>query len=335
MVDSMNRPQCGPYPAKVGFNAYLSKMANACAMPIMPPVTLFKISQPILHRWSPHKTEADVLNYMSCYREPGKVGDERFCHFKKTLSPLISLSSESAHLPYAVQACLIKRESSFKPTAGSSAGAFGYIQFMPGTEKTVNEVISGDVKKWQAQLDRANAEIAEQTALLKKTTDARARAKIRVRLNEWTVSRGFAKSSLEARKAWDRFWEGTRNAPKKVSRQSESCPNLAFAMGMVKEIYDLYQIKNFEVYRNLDGSPTIGSMGEFDSAIFLAGAYNSGVGAFGRVCGGTKTLQDCIRRFGKSETANHMISIRNCAANGSNRPMSGSTQLDCEKMKCS
>ena len=335
MVDSMNRPQCGPYPTKVGRNAYLSSMLKACAAPVVAPIALFSASRPLLHRCSPTKDSAEVLNYMSCYREPGKTGDERFCHFKKTLAPLISLSSESAHLPYAVQACLIKRESSFKSTARSSAGAFGYIQFMPGTEKVVNSVISGDLKKWQAQIDRANVEIAEQKALLKKTKDSRERAKIRVRLNEWTVSRGFAKSSLEARKAWDRFWEGTQNAPKKVSRQSESCPNLAFAMGMVKEIYDLYQIKNFEIYKKLDGSPTIGAMSEFDSAIFLAGAYNSGVGAFGRVCGGTRTLQDCIHRFGKSETANHMNSIRNCAANGSDRPMSGSNQLDCEKAKCS
>jgi hypothetical protein len=343
--DPMAQPKCGPAPAKLDETLYQAKLC----LPFMAPEpfgyssNIFKPMAELL----PGKNPQDVLDYMSCYRGSDRSSyrcsakdakacgaDQRFCHFRQTMAPLIQLSAQSGKLPFSVQACHYKRESDYIPTAGSNKGALGYIQFMPKTEAIVNEVIHGSYDQWNKQIAAAEKIITERKKVLAKTKDKRERAKIQAVINNAKADLNFAKGPMEARKAWDRFWEGTKNPPKSVTRNSATCPNLAIAMGMVKQLYDLYQIKKISIHEAND-SMTIAKMDEVDSNIFLDGAYNVGVGTFGTRCGASKTLQQCMNRFGpEHETRRHMESLRNCAYKNSTEPMVGDSKRNCEASKC-
>ena len=136
-----------------------------------------------------------------------------------------------------------------------------------------------------------------------------------------------------ARAAWDRYWEGTANPPKSVTYRQSSCPNVAFAMSMVKQLLDLNLIRD-DLRMDDNGDLTIAGLDATDSAIMLAGAYNSGTGSFADHCGGAKTLAACIASYSsKHETHKHMVSLERCAKRDSVEPMVGWPKRKCEDFK--
>jgi hypothetical protein len=335
-TDSLSKPKCGPIAEKLKTSA--DKVDPLCA-----PTLSHSWSQSVLFiksakkAYSEVKSPDEVLNYMNCYR-PEK--DERFCHYKKTLAPIIELAAESSRLPFAVQACLFRQESDFSPTArNKKSGALGYIQFMDGTEDDVNPIIQGTQAKFTAQIQSAEAGIKKYKKLVAQAKTTKTRLSMKRQLNTAIALRAIAKGHLEARKVWERYWEGTKNIPKSVKFEDSKCQNLAIIMSSVKQVYDLYlmQWKGIDLEEGGDGGREVNGMSATDSAIFLAGGYNLGIYSFSKKCSETRSIQACEKKFPEGhETRKHMAAIDRCARKDSWKPLSGrdSDQKDCTKSRC-
>lgn len=328
MTDKFAKQKCGPTPVKLNQKTY----SNECFLPVTPTFSTFFTPQDIEGILYPEaKTPSEVLDYMSCYR----ASDDRFCHFKTSLAPAIELASKSAGLSFAVASCLYKQESQFYPSAVSAAKASGYVQFMPGAITEMNQVLKGSINEWEAQVANAKQNMKENEALLAKTKDKKARAIIQRRLNYNDGTLRSAGSKIAARKVWDNYWQGTKNAPKQVKLADTACTNIAFAMGAAKQVMDLVRMRGIEEDQLENGTRVIGEMNPVDSQIFLSGAYNVGITSFANRCGDTEGLDECMSQFSKKhETYRHMKAIQNCAAKGSFEPKLSDNKKDCEKTKC-
>ncbi len=279
------------------------------------------------------KTPDEILNYMSCYRE----NDEVFCHFKNTLAKYISLSADSAGLPFAVQACLFFQESKFHPDAKSNIPrvtevdvkkknkkgklvtvkekkttyehAYGYIQFMPETIDDIKPIISGSIASWRNEIKEFKEELKKEKAKLP-SKDPQVKANI----NYYEARINVREAKIEAKKVWDSYWDGSVKTPTDISLDDVKKPKIAFALSATKQTYDLALMDHVEYVHNKGKPISINKMKAGESAVFLAGAYNAGVAGLAGKCGSVKSLKACLDKYETgSETWIHMSAINRCS----------------------
>ena len=296
------------------------------------------------------KTPDEILDYMSCYRE----SDEEFCHFKNALAPHIALAAESSGLPFSVQACLYFQESKFDPNAKSTIPppkkkksakdkkvavskhgkkekkaaarhAYGYVQFMPETIGQIEPIINGSIQVWESNIRDAKASILEEENKLKKHLSPEQHDLSEKNINYHNAKINVWEAKVAARKVWDSYWDGTEKTPKDIKLADVKNPKIAFAISATKQTYDLGLMDHIEFKRAKNKSLRINQMDASDSAVFLAGAYNAGIGGLASRCGTVASLDECLKiyelagetnAFAK-ETWIHMSAIRRCSKKGS------------------
>jgi hypothetical protein len=267
------------------------------------------------------KQNWELLDYMSCYRPD----TDRFCHYKNTLSKYIEYSSKVSNLSFAVQSCLFLKENSFS-TKSSAEGAAGYVQVLPNTIHDLNRILETSVKTYEKILKEKKLRLGT----LKRPEEIKqAKAEIvKVR------------AQLQARKVWDRYWAKTEGAPKSVTLMMSKCYRTAFLIAAMKQTYDLYllsdDVKEFQ--KDSADRAHINGMSAVETGIFLAGAYNQGVGGFARKCRGKK-LKACIESYPKDfQTRQQLHGVRNCVQAGSqaqtNQVYLAKARRSCEPKRC-
>lgn len=288
------------------------------------------------------KSPKEVLDYMNCYAsrnyDPDPFGvtakkekiTNSFCEFKRA-APMIELAAKSAGLPFAVQACLYFRESQFYNESLSPAGAIGYVQFLPGAVKTMDEIISqteteisdkikenntesAQAKKSLAEAQSSLAEVQNEIAAIKKKPAKQQDSAKLKKLKEQsgslvkkvdrfkkdsiyldTLATTF-KAQLASRKVWDHYWKDTENPPKQIKNRSVECPQTAFVLSVMKQTYDANLLdgnfdNKFDYSHPENGRLSINGMSELNSSLLLAGAYNGGVSGLASKCGGIKVTK--------------------------------------------
>jgi hypothetical protein len=164
---------------------------------------------------------------------------------------------------------------------------------------------------------------------------------------------------LRAKEVWDAYWEGSTPIPSSVTRDTVTCPRIAFAVAAMKQVLDLhcmftedeigktdqghYYVKTLKVDPGLDERAAMQKR-ELDTGIYLSGAYNAGIGAFPAKCAPEAGLARCLSfRENKlpEETIRHMNAIKNCAESDSTKPLrwkddhtKPAENANCEAMKC-
>ncbi len=303
------------------------------------------------------KSQEEVLDYISCYAERDYKPDPRyrmknkwprfnsFCHYKKTLLPQIALAAKVSGLPFAVQACLFFKESSFDPYALSNRGASGYVQFMPDTIKEMNAIVSTSLESLEKKIKDNENLIVEAQEKLKGKISKKTQLLNQKNIIYYEALLVNLRAQFAAKKVWDKYWLGTPNAPESINKNSVRCPQHAFALSVVKQTYDLHFLngkydEKVNVNHPDDEALHINGMGERDSALFLAGAYNAGVAGLAEKCGGLKSLDACLKKFPKpkppkrNETRDYITSIRNCSTKDSTEPMTNMNPKKCEDYLC-
>jgi hypothetical protein len=268
------------------------------------------------------KPNWELLDYMSCYRPD----TDRFCHYKNTLSKYIEYSAKVSNLSFAVQSCLFLKENSFS-TKSSSEGAAGYVQVLPNTIHDMNRILENTVKKYEKILKEKRLNLGT----LKRAEDIKhAKAEI-VKF----------RAQLQARKVWDRYWAKTEGAPKSITLMMSKCYRTAFLIAAMKQTYDLYllsdDVKDFQ--KDSADRARINGMNAVETGVFLAGAYNQGVGGFANRCRGKK-LKACIESYPKDfQTRQQLHGVRNCVQSGSqaqtNQVYAANARRNCEIKRCS
>ena len=278
------------------------------------------------------KSREEIEQYLSCDggELPGPEKDA-YCHFRTTLSPLIELAATSAHLPYAVQACLFKKESQFSAHAESkSAHAKGYIQFMDGTVKDMQVELKTQASDWLKIMQEEKSSMAKFKAAGKQAD-----------YNETRAMYVAHYAHYRARLVWDQYWEGTANPPRTIDAKGVACQNTAFIAAAVKQTLDYFLFAKPDPDSIQDDEmPNLGSLDARESAVYLAGAYNLGKQKFGQICRNFLDVQKCIRKMPVLETRNHLIAVEACSRKDDWRSTDASTRppnrelVGCEDKKC-
>jgi hypothetical protein len=268
------------------------------------------------------KANWELLDYLSCYRPD----NDRFCHYKNTLSKYIEYASKVSHLSFAVQSCLFLKENSFS-TKTSSEGATGYAQLVPNTLHDMNRILETSTKSYETLLKDKKLRLGT----LKRSEEIKSLKAEIIKV----------RARLQARKVWDRYWAGTEGAPKSITTLMTKCYRTAFLVAAMKQTYDLYllsdDVKDFE--KDSASRARINGMTPAETGIFLAGAYNQGVAGFARKCAGKK-LKACIESYPKDfQTRQQLHGIRNCVQSGSqaqtNQVYTPKARRNCEAKRCS
>ncbi len=326
--DPLANPSCGPEPAKMfnddrSLKCVLNDVVNQATLG-----TYQKIIDAQNQSTLTSKSFSDIGNYISCYRR----NDEQFCHFKSTLSSHIMLAAKSSGLSPAVQACEFLQESQFRadPPHGTEHPSLGYVQFEPDTIKVMNRIVAQPhPEKWKKEL----SDIEQKMNDPKMNYSA-------ADVNYLDSKRLTLKAQIEARRAWDNYWAGSANTPKSITENSVKCPQIAFAIAGAKQLYDLNLMRSFTNNTDANGEMKIADMNAVDSGIFLAGAYNAGIGGFNKHCKNTSDLKSCMAQFKnhkngtESETHKHMRSIQTCALKNDWSPMNNDKPKNCAESKC-
>ena len=351
--DPIAKKSCGTTPAKI--NPFIFFETNACfSSPDVFNTSESMINSAIgdLYSVTNLKSKKEVLNYMSCYAERGYNPDplnrtrakespvNLFCHYKTTLVPNIALAAESAGLSFAVQSCLYFKETQFISEAKSPKGATGYIQFMPDCIKKMNIVVGSTEESFEKSILEFKNKLLEEEKKLKSAKVKKEKLLLQKNINYFQGMIINNKAELAAKKVWSKYWEGTENPPHSINGKSVKCPQLAFALSVAKQTYDLNLLSGqnpdeIKVTKNNDHSISINKMDELDSEIFLAGSYNGGVAGLAKKCAEVKSLDECFKKYNKnSETLNYMKSIRSCAERGSDKPMANFEKRNCGGFRC-
>ncbi len=284
------------------------------------------------------KSSEEADRYISCYQSSqGKKFDNLY---QSKIKGWIKKAATSFGIDEILLKCLFFRESGGWVGETSSAPAYGITQTKKDSIESVNQLfVKYDKEKVTELLDEKKEDLkTRMTVTLPKMHEKKATRQIAQEEESIRVLK-VQITNLEFRirvaEQWKNYWAGIgQPSPKNVSIddvvsvdktgvKADRAIETSIAVGAAWLNRVMIDFKDKKKPKALTA--------DFDRAVMIAGAYNTGSGKMAHTCPLEQgKLSQCLAKFpSDSEPVRHMKSIENCMKRGNNNPPDGTGKRNC------